>query len=59
MVYICSVSNLILVELNTGKESLREHEENALLPLDLFSGLHEFINVQKKRKPYRGPCNDK
>lgn len=38
---------------------MHEHEENALLPLDLFSGLHEFINVQKKRKPYRGPCNDK
>lgn len=53
MVNICSVSNFIFAELNTVKESLHEHEEKALLPMD-FLVVYMSLQMCKRREKQTG-----
>lgn len=53
VVYICSASNLILIELNTLKEHLLEHKENALLPLD-FLVVYMSLYMCKRKENHTG-----
>lgn len=53
VIYICSASNLILIELNTLKERLLEPEENTLLPVD-FLVVYMSLYMCKRKENHTG-----